>query len=149
MNSTTPMTRMLASRCFSTRVAARPAMLPAPFRPRPTGAEPMVSGLTSAVSLTSLIPFLLIRRMPVFSSHTQVPWRLTVAFAAGEPPRACTSQCRALRRSGRDRPGVLNVDLVLRRALVAGRLRGVRIHVALDDELQAAVRLRRRHQSAG
>src|SRR5215469_10185198 len=149
MNSTTAMIRTLASRCFSKNVALRPRMLPAPFRPRCDGGVPVASGLTSAVSLKSLIPIPLLRRMLVFSSHTQVPWRLTAAFADGEPPRACTTQCRALRRSGRDRPGVL--DVLLRRggALEAGLLRGVRVHVALDNELQAGVRLGRRNQPAG
>src|SRR5271165_5689555 len=148
MNSTTAMIRTLASRCLSRKAPARLAMPPAPLRPRPAGGEPMVCGLTSAVSLTSFIPIVLLRRMPVYSSHTQAPRRFTVARGPGEPPRACYFQ-GATTRSDSDRPGVLDVHLLGGGALIPGRRRGVRCHVALGDELQAGVRRRRGHQAAG
>src|SRR5271167_4153887 len=148
MNSTTAMIRTLASRCLSKKLAARLAMLPAPFLPRPAGGEPIVSGLTSAVSLTSFIPIVLLRRMPVYSSYTQAPRRFTIARGTGEPPRACYFQ-GATTRSDRDRPGVRDVFLRRGRALEPAGRRRVRPHVALDHELQAGIRGRRRHQAAG
>src|SRR6266568_4704078 len=152
MNITTAMASTLASRCLRKTVAARLRTLGPPFRL--SGAVPKISGLRSAVSLTSLIPIppiLLRHRMPVSKCHTQAPRRFTVARSTGEPPRACYFQRATIPaiRSDGDRTGVLDVRLVLRGALEPGRRRGVRIHVALDDELQAGVRGRRRHQAAG
>src|SRR6266700_7618182 len=149
MNITTAMASTLASRCLRKTVAARLRTLGPPFRL--SGAVPKISGLRSAVSLTSLIPIppiLLRHRMPVSKCHTQAPRRFTVARSTGEPPRACYFQ-RATTRSDGDRPGVLDVHLVLRGALEPGRRRGVRIHVALAEELHVGVRGRRRHQAAG
>src|SRR5690242_7592507 len=85
MNKITAMSRMLASRCFRNNAAAVLRGL----GPRAAGpfAPPRVSGLRSAVSLTSLIPIL--RSHPV-----DVYWVIPTVrggppgFQPGGPPRA-------------------------------------------------------------
>src|ERR1700749_3521906 len=144
MKSTTAMARTLASRCFRNMVVTRLRPPGPPFR---AGGAPKVSGLRSAVSLTSLIPILPFARGLCSGSYPDA----AAIHRGSTPPRnpagllvpACHN------RSDGDRAGVLDVLLLLRRALVPGRRRGVRIHVALDHELQAGVRGRRRHQAAG
>src|SRR5690242_18245387 len=138
MNSTTAMARTLSSRCFRNIVAARLRTLGRPFG---AGGAPKVSGLRSAVSLTSLIPILPFARGLCSGSYPD-----TAAIHRGSPPPGTAAgllvpACH--NRSDGDRAGVLDVLLLLRRALVSGRRRGVRIHVALDHELQAGVRGRR------
>src|SRR5580704_1704977 len=135
MNSTTAMASTLASRCFRKRVPTRLRTLGPPLRW--SGAVPKVSGLRSAVSLTSLIFSPATSPDACLDVHTQARWRFTVACGPGESPRACyllTPACHG--RSDRDRTGVLDVHLVLRGALEPAGRRGVRVHVALGHELQ-------------
>src|ERR1700733_216639 len=62
MNKITAITVMLASRWFRKTAPTRLRTLE---RGRPPGAAPRISGLRSAVSLTSLIPIVLLRPVPV------------------------------------------------------------------------------------
>src|SRR6185437_7792855 len=148
MNRITAMARTLASRCLRNIVAARLRTLGPPLRW--SGPVPKVPGLRSAVSLTSLIfnpatsPDGCLDVIPRRGGDS--PW----LSGPGESPRACYLLSPACHDgSDRDRTGVLDVHLVLRGALVPGRRRGVRVHVALSHELQAGVRGRRGDQAAG
>src|ERR1035437_6947554 len=147
MKTITAMSGMLALRWFRKRALTRLRTLGPRFRP--LREVPMIPGLRSAVSLTSLIPIVLLRPMPVLRGV--IPRRRdgSPCFLFPVNGRGPAHHSVAPSRSDRDRAGVL--DVLLRRggALKPGRRRGVRSRVGLGDELQAGVRGGRRHQATG